>query len=140
LKGDLKQRAWIEGEKSGHIEQSIRRRTLYDFVEYAGSSLLIVSIHSERAGDTARSRRHHSFHQNSAVDRAGVRKAAGSEDQAQADRPTVVERAGVGKAAWVELRRDTHHAFIAECPLVEQQRAGRHSEQMLRTNSTLNRR
>jgi hypothetical protein len=287
LKGDLKQRAWIEGEKSGHIEQSIRRRTPYDFVEYAGSSLLVAAINCESAGDTARTGRHHSFHQNIAIDRAGaaklaafdihngaagcgeraihdrasaglrvicargekarvgyrhgaevrkcsgvverasvhemgarienafvgqgaevievragrvvdrasvvkragnsvgncavggivyhagvseesravrrarnvqcasviecarvgdgdgaascaaivqidlafviqragVRKAAGIEDQAQADRSTVVERAGVGKAAWVELRRDTHRAFIAECPSVEKPQA-----------------
>src|SRR3984957_1665520 len=76
FEGDLKQRARIEGEKSGDIEQAIRGRTLYDFVEHAGGSLLVVSVHRESAGDTARSGRHHSFHQHVAIDCAGAAELA----------------------------------------------------------------
>src|SRR5580704_4387144 len=76
FKGDLKQRAWIEGEKSGDIEHAIRGRTLYDFVEHAGGSLLVVSVHRESARNAARSGRHHSFHQHVAIDCASAAELA----------------------------------------------------------------
>src|SRR5579862_2218831 len=76
LKGDLKQGAWIEGEKSGYVEHSIRGRTLYDLVEHAGSGLLIVAVHRESAGDAARTRRHDSFHQHVAIDHARAAELA----------------------------------------------------------------
>ena len=76
LQGDLKQRAWIEGESSGDIEQSIRGRALDDFVEHASGSLLEVSIHRERAGSAARTGRHDSLHQHVAVDHARAAELA----------------------------------------------------------------
>src|SRR5579862_2496685 len=63
LKGDLKQGAWIEGEKSGYVEHS-------------GSGLLIVAVHRESAGDAARTRRHDSFHQHVAIDHARAAELA----------------------------------------------------------------
>ena len=76
LKRDCEQRARIEGESSGDIEQSIRGRALDDFVEHASGSLLEVSIHRERAGSAARTGRHDSLHQHVAVDHARAAELA----------------------------------------------------------------
>ena len=57
------------------------------------------------------------------VQGAGVRKAAGIEDQTQAERAAIIERAGIGKAAWIGSGGHADGALIVECALVQKAEA-----------------